>query len=188
MDKIEIMRGLVMPFSPMLPSEGRSIRTSKAVNELCTEIEDKEWICQPNVNGDRACIGVLDKRVYIQDHRGGWYPHSVKNVSVYAELPNRTCLDGVVLEGNFYPFECLAVGGNLFTFFTTDEREIAACMLMRLINQPWIFDTPSKEWLLKRRANLPKFEGVIMKRSNAPYAFQTCPNKPSPDWLKRNWV
>lgn len=189
MDKIEIVRGLMMPFYPMRPLQGRSLRTPKLVNELYAEVQEPdEWVCQPKLNGDRVCLGVVDKRVYTQNRHGAWYRFSVKNAPAFLKLPNRTCLDGEVFEGNFYPFECLAVGGHLFTFCTANEREVMAYQLMRLIGQPWIFNAPSKGWLLKRRDNLPKFEGVVLKRSSSPYVLLASPSQSSPDWVKRTWV
>jgi hypothetical protein len=189
MTKIEVVRGLVMPFFPMRPVQGRSLRTSKLVEELYAEIQEPEdWICQPKLAGHGAALAVVDNKVYVQNRHGGWYGHSVKNAMDFAKLPNRTCLDGGVYEGRFYPYECLAVGGNLFTFCTANEREVMAYQLMRLIKQPWIFGTPSKAWLLQRRANLPRFEGVVLKRMNSLYAVLSSPAQVSADWFKRTWV
>jgi len=189
MDKIEVVRGLMMPFFPMRPVKGRSLRTPRLVEELYIDIQEPEdWVIQPKLAGQRACLAVVDKRVYIQSRYGVWLRRSVKNASAFLKLPNRTCLDGEVYEGNFYPFECLAVGGNLFTFCTANEREVMAYQLMRLIKQPWIFNAPSKNWLLGRRANLPKFEGVVLKRMNSSYAILASPAQVSADWLKRTWV
>lgn len=189
MNKIEVVRGLVMPFYPMRPARGRSLRTPKLVEELFSAIKEPEdWVCQPKLNGDRAALAVLDNKVYVQNRLGGWYGHSVRNARDFLKMPSRTCLDGEVYEGRFYPFECLAVGGNLFTFCTANEREVMAMQLMRLIKQPWIFGTPSKDWLLQRRSNLPKFDGVVLKRMNSPYVLLASPSQVSTDWLKRTWV
>lgn len=189
MDKIEVVRGLMMPFYPMRPVGGRPLRTVRLVEELYTEVQDPDdWVCQPKLNGHRVCLAHLDKRIYVQNRHGAWYSHRVKNAPAFLKLPNRTCLDGEVFDGNFYPFECLAVGGHLFTFCTANEREVMAYQLMRLIGQPWVFNTPSKAWLLKRRENMPKFEGVVMKRSDSPYTMLASPTQVSADWMKRTWV
>lgn len=189
MDTIEVVRGLTMPFFPMRPVKGRSLRTPKLIEELYTGIQEPEdWVIQPKLGGHRACLAVVDKRVYVQSRHGAWFSQSVKNAPVFLKLPNRTCLDGEVYEGNFHPFECLAVGGNLFTFCTANEREVMAYQLMRLIKQPWIFNVPSKNWLLARRTNLPKFEGVVLKRMNSEYVIQDSASQVSPEWVKRAWA
>jgi len=189
MDKIEVVRGLTMPFYPMRPKKGRSLRTPRLVDELYADIQELEdCVIQPKLAGHRACLAVVDKRVYIQGRHGTWFSRSVQNAPVFLKLPNRTCLDGEVYEGNFYPFECLAVGGNLFTFCTANEREIMAYQLMRLVKQPWIFNAPSRDWLLARRVNLPKFEGVVMKKMNSPYVLLASDAQVNADWLKRTWV
>lgn len=189
MDKIEVVRGLVMPFFPMRPTMGRSLKTPKLVDDLYAEVQEPyDWVCQPKLAGKRACLAVLDKRVYVQSRHGTWLRQPVRNVADFLKLPNRTCLDGEVYEGVFYPFECLAVGGHLFTYCTANEREVMAFQLMRLIKQPWIFNTPSKNWLMARRTNLPKFEGVVLKRSDSPYTLLASPSQVSPTWFKRTWT
>jgi len=178
-----------MPFYPMRPAKGRSLRTVRLVEELYPEIQEPcDWVIQPKLAGTRACLAVVDKQVYIQSRHGAWLRRSVRNAPDFLKLPNRTCLDGEVYERNFYPFECLAVGGNLFTYCTANEREVMAYQLMRLIKQPWIFNAPSKNWLLARRSNMPKFEGVVLKRSDSPYTLLASPAQVSPVWFKRTWV
>ena len=189
MEKIEVVRGLMMPFYPMRPAKGRSLRTSKLVDELYSEIkEPDDWICQPKLNGHRAALALVDKRIYVQNRHGGWYGHQVKNAAAFLKLPNRTCFDGEVYEGNFYPFECLAAHGHLFTICTANEREVFAYQLMRLIHQPWIFGKPSRAWLSNRRDNMPKFEGVVLKKVNSSYVLLASPAQVSTDWIKRTWV
>lgn len=189
MDKIEVVRGLVMPFYPMRPVKGRSLRTSRLIDEVYAQIQEPDdWVIQPKLNGQRACVAVVDKRVYIQSRHGAWLSRSVKNAPAFLKLPNRTCLDGEVYEGNFYPFECLAVSGNLFTFCTANEREVMAYQLMRLIKEPWMFNAPSRRWLADRSANMPKFEGIVMKRSDSSYTVLASPSQVSPTWFKRTWA
>jgi hypothetical protein len=188
MDNVEIVPGLTMPFYPMRPRLGLCLRTPRLVQEFYAEIRDPDqWICQPKLNGHRACLAVVDKRVYVQNRHGGWYSRSVHNIPVFLKLPNRTCLDGEVYKGDFHPFECLAVGGNPFMHCTANEREVMACQLLRLIEQPWMFERPSRAWLMRGRDNLPDFEGVVLKRVNSPYRLLGSDAQTSADWFKRRW-
>lgn len=173
-----------MPFRPMHSKKCRSLRTARQVDTLYRAVrEPYDWVCQPRLTGDRACLAVVDKKVYVQNQRGEWYSKRVNNVPAFLKMPNRTCLDGVVQDGTFYPFEALSVGGKMFLHTTANEREVMAYHLMCLINQPWIFGAPSKNWLLKRRDNMPRFSGVVLKRSSSVYEFAG-----HSDWVTHAWA
>lgn len=187
--KVVIVPGIAMPFYPMRPAVGRVLRNKRNVEEFYAQVLRKhEWVVQPKLEGDRATIGVLDGKVYIQNRHGSWFKHSVKNLADFKKLPNKTVLDGEVFKGDFYPFECLAVDGKSVALATIMEREVLAYQLCKLIGHKWKFDKPSKGWIANLDMNAPEFGGVVMKRSGSPYIMAGSPNQASLDWLKRCWA
>lgn len=188
MEKVQIIRGIAMPFYPMRPAQGRVLRNRASVDQLLKDMSSGTWVVQPKMHGDRACVGVLNGKVYIQNRHGGWFRHSVKNLDVFKKLPDRTVLDGEVFERNFYPFEALAVAGKSMTMCTCMEREVMAMKLCQYLEIPWKFDKPSVKWLLKLKQNEPMFDGVVLKKAASPYIILGSADQVSLDWLKRRWM
>jgi hypothetical protein len=188
MDKIVIARGIAMPFYPMRPAQGRVLRNQGNVDEFHHQVlRTHDWVVQPKLEGDRACIGVLDGKVYIQNRHGEWFKHKVTNLADFKKLPNNTVLDGEVFQGNFYPFECLASSGKSFLMATAAEREVLAFQLSKFLGHEWKFGKPSKSWVAKLDKNMPVYGGVVLKRSASPYIMLGSPSQASLDWLKRCW-
>jgi ATP-dependent DNA ligase len=176
-----------MPFFPMRPTQGRDLRTRTAIKTMWKEVEGGVWIPQPKLNGDRVCLAVVERKIYLQNRRGGYYRMRVQNAKDYLRLSDGTCFDGEVFKGNFYPFELLALEGQLFLEATTVERVKLAHDMVNFLDQPWMFPEPNFSWLLRRRENLPHYEGVVLKRTNTPYRVLGSPDQVSLDWFKRRW-
>lgn len=188
MEKVQIIRGIAMPFYPMRPAQGRVLRNSASVNQLLQDMKSGTWVVQPKMHGDRACLGVLNGKVYIQNRHGSWLRHKVKNADVFKKLPNATVLDGEVFEGKFYPFETLAVAGKNMTMATCMEREVLAMKLCQFLEIEWRFAKPSEKWLLNLRKNEPMFDGVVLKKAASPYIILGSADQVSLDWMKRRWM
>ena len=178
-----------MPFLPMRPSLGRTLRTPALVKGFIKEMEEEGdwWVIQPDLNGVRACLAVVNDKVHIQDEEGRWYRQQVRNAQSFLNLPNRTCLDGEIFQYNFYPSDALAVDGKSFMPATAAEREVIAYQLVRLLHHPWMFERPDRRWLMRRWQNLPQFLGVIKKRARSPYELADAAGVRSRDWLRRVW-
>lgn len=188
MDKIVIARGIAMPFYPMRPAQGRVLRNQGTVDSFYHQVlRTHHWVVQPKLEGDRACVGVLDGKVYIQNRHGGWYKHKVTNLEDFKKLPNRTVLDGEVFKGNFYPFECLAMAGKSYLLATATEREILGFQMSKYLGHEWKFEKPSKAWVAKLHDQLPVYGGVVLKRAASPYIMLGSSSQASLDWLKRCW-
>lgn len=189
--QVEIVRGLTMPFLPMRAAVGRTLRTPKLVNALWKEMKEDTgwWLVQPKLNGDRVCLAVVDDRVYVQDELGQWYRRQVCNKESFLKLPNRTCLDGHVWQGYFYVSDALAVAGKSFLPATAAEREVTAFQLVRLLNQPWMFERPDRRWLMRRWRNLPQYAGIIKKRAESVYTLGDAGagDQTVKPWLQRHW-
>lgn len=177
-----------MPFFPPRPLRGQVLRNRANVDQFEREVlNTHDWIVQPKLEGDRACLAVVDKKVYIQNRHGSWYKHPVKNQDDFKKLPNYTLLDGEVFNGNFYPFECVVSAGKSLVNHTPDEREIQAYQASKFLGHEWKFDRPSRKWVEKLRDNMPAYGGVVLKRAMTPYILLGGPNQVSAEWMKKCW-
>jgi len=193
MQTVKITGDITMPFYPMRPLEGRSLSQKRfresLMKEMLADAKEEQWVVQPKLSGDRACLAVFKKKVYIQNRYGDWYHHPVGNGHKFINplIPDKTVFDGEVWEGEFHPFEVLAANGRSLLRATTAERVVLAYQLTRLIKQKWMFERPGKAWLLSGRENLPVWEGVILKKANAPYIVAGSASQQITSWLKRKW-
>jgi hypothetical protein len=188
MDKIVIARGIAMPFFPMRPAHGSVLRNQGSVSTFIkNELSKHDWVIQPKLEGDRACVGVLNKNVYIQNRHGGWYTKRVKNLEDFKKLPSGTVLDGEVFKGNFYPFDCLALDGKTKMLCTASEREVLAFHVSKLLNHDWMFERPSERWVAALRGNMPVYGGVVLKRMGSVYVIAGSPGGFNLDWMKQVW-
>lgn len=187
--KVEVCTGLVLPFYPMRPAKGRRLSRPVEIKQLWQDaVEQKRWVMQPKLGGDRACLACVDGRVYIQNRHGGVFRHKVANAADFLKLPNRSCFDGEVFKGNFYPFELLAMNGVSLLTTVVHERVRLAKDMAGFLRHPWLFDTPLMDWLLRRKLNRPTYEGVVLKQAGSPYILLGSETQTSQKWLKRLWA
>ena len=185
---IDVCTGLSLPFFPMRPTMGRALSRGASIKELWRDAVERElWVMQPKLNGDRACLACVDGKVYVQNRHGSRYGFKVRNAQDFLKLPNRTCFDGEVFKRNFYPFECLASNSHSFLLAEAHERVAMAKGMVQHLGHPWLFDPPSRAWLLRRSANLPDFEGVVLKQWRSRYLILGSERQFNADWLKRRW-
>lgn len=184
-----IVPGIAMPFFPMRPIRGHVIRNKRDVEDFYwRNLRTEDWLIQPKLEGSRASIGILDKKVHIQNRHGAWYRRKVNNLADFAKLPNKTVLDGEVFKGDFFPFECLAIDGVSVVRATAFDRQDIAFKLVTLLGHTWKFKRPDKAWVAQLRKNEPVYGGVVLKRSGSPYIIQGAANGASRDWMKRCWA
>lgn len=188
MDKLKIISGVEMPFFPMRPVTGQVVRTKADAVAFYREIRSSNtWIAQPKLNDDRAVLVLVDEKIYVQNRHGQWYSKPVHNASRWLKLWNRTVLDGGVVDGNFYAFEALVIWGKSLLGATTSEREVMAMQMSRLCGVEWKFNRPDKKFVFNRSANMPLFDGVVLKRENAAYVFAGSATQSNPNWIRRRW-
>ncbi len=130
---------------------------------------------------------MVDGKTYIQNRHHGVYRLKVANARDFLRLPNRTCFDGEVYKSNFYPFELLCCNSVSFLLAEAQERVTLAKDMARFLGHPWLFETPSLEWLMRRNGNLPTFEGVVLKKPTGRYILLGSKTQHSADWMKRLW-
>lgn len=177
-----------MPFFPMRPTRGRALQRPAIIKELWHEaIELKHWVMQPKLNGDRVCLAVVDGKVYTQNRHGGCYRFRVGNAKDFLALPNRTCFDGEVFKGDFYPFELLVCNAVSFLRAEARERARLAKDMAKYLRHPWLFDTPSRAWLARRGANRPIYDGVVLKKATSAYLQLGSASQSSAGWFKHLW-
>jgi hypothetical protein len=184
--RVNVAPGIAMPFYPARPITGVALRTPDQAQLQFERDMDLGRTCQPKMNGDRAALGVTPSAIHIQNRHGGWISQNVRNRAVYQELQAGTVLDGEVIDGHFYPFECIAVDGVSLVSAPTSERVRTAKALCSRIGVPWLFDTPSISFIRKLRTNLPRWEGYVAKAEQA-YPMGRTASGESPLWQKVKW-
>jgi len=176
----------------MRPTKGRALSRPANIKQLWQDAHDGRWVMQPKLNGDRVGLACVDGKVYAQNRHGSRYKFKIANAPDFLKLPNRTCFDGEVFKGNFYPFECLASNEHSFLLAEVYERVLLAENMMKSLGHPWLFGTPSLAWLLRRAANLPIYEGVVLKqrvpRTQSRYVMLGTDKQSNLTWFKRRWT
>jgi hypothetical protein len=187
MVNFEIARGFHVPFFPMRPTLGRDLRTRQSVVSLWKEIESEVWVGQPKLNGDGVSLAVYKRRVYLFNRYGRAYRFKVLNAPDYLKLPDGTCFVGEVFKRNFYPYEALALAGESLLATTVVERVKWAKDHVDFLKHPWMFPQPNFGWMVRRRANMPIYDGVVLKKTASAYRLLGSADQTSLDWFKRRW-
>ncbi len=188
--RIPVVPGLSMPFYPARPSPGYALSNpAQAVQQLKMDV-DAGHLCQPKWNGDRACLGVVlyqeAVRVMIQNRMGGWTTQAVHNAQDFAHLGPGSCLDGEVLGGIFYPFECLALEGHSFLQWPAQQRAALAKTVCAELDLEWKFEPITPVVVRRLRKNLPTVEGYVCK-FNSPYPIGRSLADETRSWRKMKW-
>jgi len=181
-----VVAGITMPFFPMRPRKGAAV-TANTVKQLWADVTSGQFLAQKKLNGDRACLGVQDGKVVVINRRGQLLQHPVSNTRDFLKLPSGTILDGEVWQKGFYPFEALIVGGNSLLKSCPIVREKTAIEISKTLGHTWLFTPPTLEWLSQLKANLPTWEGLVLKHVNTSYIMLGSETQDSPMWLKRKW-
>jgi ATP-dependent DNA ligase len=173
-----------LPFFPMRPTHGAGLRDAQQAVEI--HLMTDKWVVQPKLNGDRACLGVHKGEILVQNRHGSFYKFKVLNTEIFLELQN-SLFDGEVYGKTFYPFECLVLEGEDLSVFGPERRAKVAKDACRKLGLEYIYSTPAPDFLSKLKANLPKWEGVVLKKIGSPYIALSSDGKESPTWFKRKW-
>jgi ATP-dependent DNA ligase len=185
--EIKLAREWIVPFFPMRPAHGARLSRSVAL-DILEKQEDHQYLYQPKLNGDRCILAIASGRVIVCNRRYGWYRYQIKNAAAFLKLGNETIFDGEVFQGEFFPFDCLALEGRSYQANTADERAVMAYQMCRFMGVQWMFPKPTKKWLLGLRKNLPVYEGVVRKRANQGYIVLPNATSTSTGWIKHLWA
>lgn len=184
---LKIARGLNLPFHPMRAMRGRLL-TRRAVPTILDEVEQRIWVVQPAMRGTRAILGVKNNSVYVYDAHKTLITSDVHNAAIFAKLEDGACLDGIVREGTFHPFEALAVHGRSLLYSTTAERAVMAYSLTGFVNQRYLFSDPTVEFMNRLGRNDSIWSGLVLKRDHTPYVPASDPETVSTEWTFREWA
>lgn len=172
----------------MQPVNGRVLSRPSSIKQLWEDAVEKSlWVMQPKLAGERGCLACSGGVVQVQDRYGRVFRKKVSNAADFLKLPDQTCFDGVVYKGNFYPFELLASGGNSLLMAEVHERVALAKAMAGFLKHPWMFETPSLAWLMRRRGNSPVFDGVVLKQVRSRYLTLGNTDQSNPAWMRRLW-
>ncbi len=190
-ERVVIVPGIAMPFFPARPVKGIPLTTAaQAVERFCADMDSGD-ILQSKLNGDRAGLGIVADAdgsliVRVQNRHGGWLTQKVRNLAAFLALGAGTCLDGEVIDGDFYPFEVLAWGGASLVGLPTYDRARAAQLACSYTGVPFLFSTPRLDFVRRMRANLPRWEGWVRK-ANLPYPIGHSAIAETTRWSKLKW-
>jgi len=159
----------------------------KSIASIVQETAEHKWVLQPIMAGTRAILGTQNGRVYLFDENGQPL-EDIPGAQAFSKIGDGACLDGVIADGTFHPFECLACQGRSLIHSTVDERAVMAYTVARFAHQRWMFDQPSIKFMEKLRANEPRWKGVILKRDRASYEIREEPDEVSFNWTYRSWI
>lgn len=187
MDYFYVARGVCFPFRPLKPMYGRMM-VRRAIAGIIDMLKDRRWIAQPALAGERAILAVHKGAVLVFDAELNDITRSVHNAPAFRKLGNGHCFDGVVQEGGFHPFECVAFQGRSLITSTTDERQVMAYSLVKFLAQPWLFSEPTETFMQKLGKNGPKWGGVVLKRDRSVYRMAAKPGETNVDWTLRPWT
>jgi len=196
-DRLNIAPGLALPFWPMRPRIGVKL-TSDNVRAVIEEMS-RDYVLQPKMNGDRVTIATVNGVVHAFHRKLGRYTFKF-NRAAWSMLPNCTCLDGEVKDGEFHPFELLALAGESWLSKPVETRIEGARMLCKERLRPYAFfsvldDGTSwgpgvgSEYLANhtngtvKPSTAPYWEGVVAKLKGSRYTIFGC-EKDSPNWVK----
>jgi ATP-dependent DNA ligase len=144
-------------------------------------------VVQPKLNGDRVIL-VKDGPVPVLFSRhGGHYTAAELDLGPWQWLQEGTILDGEAWQGRFYPFDVPRLAGEATCSLPCSQRVDLAEELTLRAGMPWIFGTPSAEWLRAGAANAPVWEGVVVKQPGHAYRWERSASGSSTTWYKLKW-
>lgn len=182
------------PFFPMRPFTGARLFDEAAIDAALALQANGELILQKKLNGDRGVLGVLDSTVYLANRHGSFYKMTCDNTADFSDLPSGTLIDGEIYKKKFYPFEAIQIGDNkLFMERDTQLRIDAAQRVCCDLGIDWLFDIPTKAWMLEQKAIADAggdivWEGVVGKAPRCKYLPMASETSESANWRRMKWI
>lgn len=169
---------------PMRPTSGQRL-TAQNVHQLIAGYQARGYLVQPKLNGDRAVLVATHSGLQLWNRHGGPYQAACVQLWQWNHLPIGTILDGEVYDLMFCPFEVLNGG-------TAIARAAAAKQLCQQRGIAYLFDEPSRGWLLDQAASTEnilrrQWEGVVCKHASSTYRPLHAAHQESAEWIKLKW-
>jgi len=167
------------PYYPPRPSGGPYTR------QFLVRYE-RTHLAQKKLNGDRVAALAENGTVRYANRHGSLYKFSVKT-PLLAHVPAGRCLfDGEVEGGAYYPFEAVVFDGKDLSHECPSVRVAVAKEFCRKAGIPWVYDV-DEAYLAKGKANLPRWEGVVLKKLGSAYLPLPTAAAHTPAWVKLKW-
>jgi ATP-dependent DNA ligase len=173
-----------MPFFPMRPTHGASLRTVEAAAEI--KAARTTHVVHRKLNGDRVLLAKAGGAVYVANRHGRWYTYGVENRHLFAQVPDGSVFDGEVHRKLFCPFDMLAFSGDNLTDVPVESRVDLTQKVCASLGVPWRWEVEDR-WLDQLAANAPTWEGVVLKLRGSPYSILGSDGQESASWSKRKW-
>ena len=196
---INIAAGLSLPFFHMRPKMGvRLTSVEQALKEISAL--HHLYVFQPKMNGDRVLLATSPAPTIVKgsiisayQRYGGNYTFKFHETP-WRALPDLTCLDGEVKDGEFHPFELLALAGESWLRKPVEERIEGAKEVCLQCGVPYKFDIPSMEKFITThlkpiftpRNTSPYWEGLVAKKKGSKYNILGS-IQDDPLWTKLKW-
>jgi len=204
---INIAAGLSLPFFPMRPKMGvRLTSVEQALKEISAL--HHLYVFQPKMNGDRVLLATspaptIVKGSIISAYQRYGKPYTFSfDKTPWRALPDLTCLDGEVKDGEFHPFELLALAGESWLRKSVEERIEGAKDMCTKCGVTYKFDfkaftdselSPLEEFITRHltpsklpRNTSPYWEGLVAKKKGSKYNILGS-IQDDPLWTKLKW-
>ena len=208
---INIAAGLSLPFFPMRPKMGvRLTSVEQALKEISAL--HHLYVFQPKMNGDRVLLATcawknggthVKPTPVIEAYQRYGKPYTFSfDKTPWRALPDLTCLDGEVKDGEFHPFELLALAGESWLRKSVEERIAGAKDMCTKCGVTYKFDfkaftdselSPLEEFITRHltpsklpRNTSPYWEGLVAKKKGSKYNILGS-IQDDPLWTKLKW-
>lgn len=186
---VTLAPGFRLPFFPMRPRLGQRIKTVDDVTRIFEEETDYDFTLK--LNGDRACLAVLDGDAYAQNRHGDWYKMTIDNLDRFKSLAGAWLFDGEIYKKKFLPFEAIIVAGQSIAKRCPTYRKSVAMEVSSSLKIDWAYGhgiddvlAMASKWIGNTN---PVIEGVVGKRKGSSYVPMGSSTQQSCQWLKHKW-
>lgn len=176
----------------MRPRLGVAIRDVSCLSRLIEDERDT-YDLSLKLNGDRACLAVLDGDTHLQNRHGGWYKMTVENLAPYARLGGAWLFDGEIYRKQFHPFEVIVAAGKNLSGECPSYRKAAARSTCASMMVPWMYGKSLADILEQAtdaicEGDTSLYEGLVGKRLGSRYVPLGTAEQQSPTWVKFKWA
>ena len=186
---VTLAPGFRLPFFPMRPRLGLRIRTIDDVKRIFSEETDYDYTLK--LNGDRACVGIIDGDVFAQNRHGARYKMTIDNLNQFKRLAGSWLFDGEIYKKRFLPFEAIVVAGKSISMRCPTYRKSVAMEVSSSLKIDWLYGRGLDDVLseaLKWIGNTnPVIEGIVGKRKGSSYVPMGSSSQQSIPWVKNKW-
>jgi hypothetical protein len=174
----------------MRPRLGSRIKSIDDVHRIFEENQEYDFTLK--LNGDRACLAVLDGDVFAQNRHGSQYKMTIDNLDQFKGFAGAWLFDGEVYKKRFLPFEAIVVAGKSISSREPTYRKSVAMDISASLKIDWVYGRGIDDALaacLSWSGNTnPVIEGIVGKRKGSSYVPMGSASQESLKWTKNKWT